>query len=1043
MTRSVAAPSAAIQTTLTPSNRRASLSPRRRRRLLLSTAAACALATAPDVTRANPLDGQVVSGQVDIASAGNLMTINQYTLAAIVNWRSFSIAPGEIVNFNQPTPYSTILNRVVGNEKSVIEGAMYANGQVFLVNSAGILFSKGAQVNVGGLVASTLDISNADFNAGKYVFSGNSTGSVVNQGTITANPGGYVALLGNNVSNEGVIEATLGTVALASGENVTLNFGGNSLVDVTVNKGTLNALVENKGAIKADGGRVVLTARAADALLSAQVNNTGVIQARTMADLMGGPSRTGAIKLAAIGGKVRVGGRLDASAPQGGNGGKIVTKGSKVTVAPDADVTTSAPSGRPGDWIIESYGFKIGQNSDIGGGQLATLLGLNNVTIRSVGAGSEGDISVSDAVAWSASTNLTLDAARNIDIASSLTATGASASLALQFAGDYVFKNATSAISLTGQNAGLTINGQSYQLINTLSELAALTNNPDAIASGFYAINSDIDAGSRVFDGVVIYTLSGTLAGMGHSIRNLTITDDWGEKAHALIETTTDTAVIRDLTLLNTNILAGHASPRASGVAAALVYSNQGLISNTYAYGGYISGYLDVGGLVVSNSGSIINSGTDISVSGRTYVGGLASSNGMFGIISNSFANGPLFVGSPSTTFGGWENAGDAGGLVGFNGGLISDSHANVAITAYNAINIGGLVGNNISIGFGLPGGEIKNSSATGWINATWEYPQFAVNTSVGGLVGWNLGGAISDSSAKVDITLNSLAGSDYPLSAVGGLVGTNDSDLEGNNGVITRSVSQSNIYNDGWVTGVGGLVGIAYAGTITDNSASGQVTSGQNIWPYGVGGLVGGTGGVATFSGNSWDIAATGQTTGFGAIPSQQRTSGVTGLGDPNAAPPWAIATPGSPTISTQVALGAEQLGTVISTTNTQQQAASPPSPSMAAAGAAAVTSMASPALDSHIDIKETPRAAPSQSTARAPARVASLGSGARAASRGSAASEDARAHRQAGPQSSARSKPKNADYGAAIQSIEVDGKRFNLQDSAPGAPHNPAHQR
>jgi filamentous hemagglutinin family protein len=1015
--------------------------------LLLSTAAACALATAPYAALANPLDGQVVSGQVGIASAGNLMTINQYTLAAIVNWRSFSIAPGEIVNFNQPTPYSTILNRVVGNEKSVIEGAMYANGQVFLVNSAGILFSKGAQVNVGGLVASTLDISNADFNAGKYVFSGSSTGSVVNQGTITANPGGYVALLGNNVSNEGVIEATLGTVALAAGDNITLNFGGNSLVDVTVNKGTLNALVENKGAIKADGGRVVLTARAADALLSAQVNNTGVIQARTMAGLMGGPSRTGVIKLAAIGGKVRVGGRLDASAPQGGNGGKIVTKGSKVTIAPDADVTTSAPSGRPGDWIIKSYGFAIGQNGDIGGAQLASLLGVNNVTIRSVGAESEGDISVSDAVAWSASTNLTLDAARNIDIASSLTATGDSANLALQFGGDYVFKNAASAISLTGPNAGLTINGQSYQLINTIAELAVLADNPDAIASGFYALNSDIDAGSRVFGGPVIYTLSGTLAGMGHSIRNLTIADDSREKDLAFIGTATDTAVIRDLTLLNTNILVGQAFPEAVGAAAALVVTNQGLISNSYAYGGYVSGYLNVGGLVAGNYGSIINSGTDISVSGRATVGGLAANNGMFASISNSFANGPLFAGSPSTTFGGWANAGTAGGLVGFNAGAISDSRANVAMTTYNAQHIGGLVGHNVNIGFGLPGGEIKNSSATGWINATWQYPLGLDNpTSIGGLVGYNWGGVISDDFAKVDITLNSIAGYFYPISAVGGLVGINDFALDETGGVITRSVSLSNIYNDGRVIDIGGLVGVAYAGSITDNYAAGQVTSGVDVVPYGAGGLIGNAGGVATFSGNSWDIAATGQTSGFGGLPVFHPPSGVTGLGDPNSAPPWAIATPGSPTISTQVALGAEQLGTVISTTNTQQQAASPPSPGMAAAGVAAVTSMASPALDSHIDIKESPREAPSQSTSRAPARVSSLGNGARAASRGSAALEDARTHRQAGPQSGAKpasSKPKNADYGAAIQSIEVDGKRFNLQDRAPGAPNKPAHQR
>ena len=77
---------------------------------------------------------------------------------------------------------------------------------------------------------------------------------------------------------------------MASGQKVTLNFAGDSLIDVTIDEGVLNALVENKAAIKADGGRVILTAKAADAVLSAQVNNSGIIQARTMAALTGGGS---------------------------------------------------------------------------------------------------------------------------------------------------------------------------------------------------------------------------------------------------------------------------------------------------------------------------------------------------------------------------------------------------------------------------------------------------------------------------------------------------------------------------------------------------------------------------------------------------------------------------------------------------------------------------------------------------------------------------------------------------------------------------------
>ncbi|WP_219137206.1 filamentous hemagglutinin N-terminal domain-containing protein, partial [Janthinobacterium sp. UMAB-60] len=64
--------------------------------------------------------------------------------------------------------------------------------KVFIVNPNGVLFGQGASVNTAGLVASTLDISNSDFMAGKYQFSGNGTGKVLNQGSISA-PGGYVA----------------------------------------------------------------------------------------------------------------------------------------------------------------------------------------------------------------------------------------------------------------------------------------------------------------------------------------------------------------------------------------------------------------------------------------------------------------------------------------------------------------------------------------------------------------------------------------------------------------------------------------------------------------------------------------------------------------------------------------------------------------------------------------------------------------------------------------------------------------------------------
>src|SRR5262245_14829930 len=351
------------------------------------TAIAAVLAL-PRVALAEPTGGSVVAGSAGISQSGAVTNINQSSNKAIINWQTFSIGAKETVNFNQPSSSSVTLNRVIGNETSVISGALNANGQVFLVNSAGVLFSKGAQVNVGGLVVSTLDISNSDFMAGKYRFSGTSAASIVNQGNIRAHSGGYIALLGKTVSNDGVINARLGTVAMASGEKITLNFGGNSLVDVTIDKGTLNALVENKRAIRADGGQVIMTAKAADQILSAQVNNSGIVQARTVAALKGGGAgtvRIGKIKMVAEGGTTTVTGKLDASAPKGGDGGFIETSGSKVKIDDSAVITTKAANGKNGTWLIDPTDFTIVTGSaaqtasGIGAAKLAEALGNGNV----------------------------------------------------------------------------------------------------------------------------------------------------------------------------------------------------------------------------------------------------------------------------------------------------------------------------------------------------------------------------------------------------------------------------------------------------------------------------------------------------------------------------------------------------------------------------------------------------------------------------------------------------------------------------------------
>ncbi|MGD9600287.1 MAG: beta strand repeat-containing protein [Gammaproteobacteria bacterium] len=253
---------------------------KRHRRIAVRTVTlTVGIAVAPGVL-ADPSGGTIVGGSGTLGGTPGDTVITQTSSRLAIDWRSFSIGAGERTEFRQPDASAVALNRVVGGAPSEIHGQLSANGQVYLVNPGGVLFGKGAQVDVRGLVASTLDIPTSDFMAGRTTFTETATGAaVVNEGRLTAADGGYVALIGRRVVNSGTINAPGGTAVLAAGEQVSLSFDADSLVDVAVERAALDALVENGGAIRAAGGTVVLTAHARDALLDTVVNNTGVIEA--------------------------------------------------------------------------------------------------------------------------------------------------------------------------------------------------------------------------------------------------------------------------------------------------------------------------------------------------------------------------------------------------------------------------------------------------------------------------------------------------------------------------------------------------------------------------------------------------------------------------------------------------------------------------------------------------------------------------------------------------------------------------------------------
>lgn len=453
-----------------------------------------------------PTGGVVTSGTATINQSGTTTNINQSTSKASINWQGFSIGTGYTVNFNQPSASSITLNRVIGNEQSVIQGALNANGKVFILNPNGVLLTKGATVNTGGFLATTLSLSDKDFQAGNYTFKSNgSTAAVTNQGTINAADDGYVALLGTNVSNQGIITATKGTVALAAGDEITLNFNGDSLISVTLDKGTLDALVENKQAIYADGGTVIMTAKAADALLSAQVNNGGIIQAQTIGQL------TGKIVLNADGGTTNVAGTLDASAPNGGNGGSIETSGDSVLVADGTTVTTKAASGTSGTWTIDPTNFTIASGSaksatsGIGASTLDAALELGSVSLATSSTGgskTQGNLYVNADVSWDASTTLSLTAAKDLYVNDAITASGNGAGLTLTATSGSIYDNA--AITMSGSNDTLTMNANTTSgivYINNAITMSGDSNDAVVINAKDYSILTPASYSGTTSDG--------------------------------------------------------------------------------------------------------------------------------------------------------------------------------------------------------------------------------------------------------------------------------------------------------------------------------------------------------------------------------------------------------------------------------------------------------------------------------------------------------------------------------------------------------------
>lgn len=705
-----------------------------------------------------PENGNVTAGAGAISSDGTTMTVRQDTHKLAIDWQSFSIGAGNTVRFDQPSATAAALNRVTGDNPSEILGSLQANGRVFLTNPAGITFGAAAEINVGGLVASTLNISNEDFLAGNYVFEGDSAAAIANGGRIQAADGGPVALVAARVVNTGEITANAGSVAIGAGRRVRLDLGGP--VQLEVEEAAVDALIEQGGAIRADDGRVVMEARAAGDVAATVINHTGVTQARSMTR-----SASGAIYL--MGdmqrGRIQVAGTLDASAPNGGDGGFIETSAAQVNIADTVQVTTAAPQGRTGTWLIDPTDIVIGAGGMWTGAGLSASLANNNMIIETVAGGFQaGHISVDDPLIWTSGNSLELRAHGSIFLNSVIDASGGDGgSLILRYGlasadggnADYHVRHFTHGARVRLQE-GLNFTTQKgvsgpeilYHVITRLGEdgdqlhadrftLQGLAN--PAHRDLNFAIGDHIDASATstwtagptaanfigffglgaqetfFFDGGnATNPYRGRATGLGNEVRNLFTARgypwDGGTIGPAGLFASTRNAELRDFRIVDVDLR--YLTTEAKGFGALVGFARDTSINNSFSSGSIglrhpsgTGGLRWSGGLVgLLSGGTLSNSGSMVNMTGGNQaIGGLVGQVRNDATVLRSWASG-------NVTWNGASQGSHHGGLVGrLDDGRIVESYATGNVSGRDGI--GGLVGV-----LGVNFVEIRDSYSTG-----------------------------------------------------------------------------------------------------------------------------------------------------------------------------------------------------------------------------------------------------------------------------------------------------------------------------------------
>lgn len=833
-----------------------------------------------------PTGSSVVSGSVVVGSpSANVMNITQGSDRAVVNWNSFSIGSGSRVDIAQPDAGSALLNRVTGDTTSAIHGQLNANGQVFLVNPNGIFIGANGAINTGGFVASTLGISNRDFESGRLRFVGDGASArVVNEGVINTVRGGYAALIGGQVHNAGVIRVPMGRVGLGAGQRVTLDLAGDGFMQVALpsdsDDAAVEALVTNSGVIEANGGRVELLAATARDAARHAINMSGVIEARSV----GG--RSGAIVLGGgAGGAVTVSGRMDVSTSA------TAVEASPRPVGRGGDITVTGTEIALSGAMLDASGASDGGSIRIGGdyqgqGDLQRAL-TAHVDAATTLLADAGDVGTGGRViVWSDDYT---------DFSGQISARGGRVS------GDGGFAEVSGKIDLRyrgfadlrttdGTWGTLLLDPTNITVPGTVDEATVEM----ALEGGFLHLNtSDVpgsDAGDITIDATIDWTSAGlfVLTADNDIVLNGAINGPSGAlslDAQGTITTGPGGSIdVQEFDLFSGEWMqVGPGLPdfyaadfNMSSCCASFLRAEGGNgstgspfeIFDVFGLQGLDSSDLSTFNFVLANNidasetefWDFDGEGTYFGFDPITPLGGTFDGQGyaIDGLtVNRSGSGGGLFAGVLSAgTVTNLEISNvsirslTGGGLGAFNDGMISNTRVSGSIVADD--DAGGLVAHNF--------GTIQDSISEATVDASFDPFSEAGSIYAGGLVGWNFGpGVIERSHATGNVTADDPFDG-APAMSVGGFVGYNSGSIDN-----AYSLGDATASTDMGSADVGGFVGYN-DGDVTYAFSSG-VPSFSGAGSSAVGGFAGTDISLATISASFWDTVSSGLATSAAGV--------------------------------------------------------------------------------------------------------------------------------------------------------------------------------